>query len=120
MEFLKSRSDEFGVLVCDPVCLCSIAKVHQSTYSDNNVSCGGPSDNPDNETLNISVGTARHLLERQDTFLKVTKSYDGLKDRKPKIYFGSTQCVDAPFAIVIPEFLVEYMEHFRGKKPTRA
>ena len=89
-------------------------------YSDINILCGGPSNDPDNETLNISVGTTCHLLEQPDTFLKVMKSYDGLKDRKHKIYFSSTQCIDAPFTIMIPEFLVKCMEHFWGKKLTRA
>jgi len=48
------------------------------------------------------------------------QAHNRLKNRKPEVELRSTDSVYTPFAIMVPELLMEMMEHLRGQKMTQA
>ena len=74
------------------------------------------SNDRDDVALDVMVFSSYNLFETQDPFVELPEASMWMQDRELEINFGTTDYINAPLGVMVPNLLVPMMERFRSKK----
>ena len=103
-------------LTVDQVRLRKVPEVSKGPYAKCELLWDSIGDHRDDVALDIVVIPAGDLFEQGNSSLEVVKANTRLQQGKRKINFFTSNGVDGPLSVMVPELLMPMVKGFRGKK----